>query len=162
MAKITGYTAERMKQIEDTTVVGGHVNTAGNLILIRRNNEQINAGSTIGPEGPTGPPMSFGGYREPLLNLGNVSGTVSLNFATHNVWFMNPTGTVTINFQNLPATNQISSGTLIVGNGDHAISWPALTRFPDGTPPEIAGETVLSILARSGYVILGTAWKDVY
>lgn len=67
MATVTGYTAERMKQIEDETVVDGHVDGAGHLILETRSPTvpDIDAGSVIGPVGPTGP--SFG----PSTDAGN-------------------------------------------------------------------------------------------
>ncbi len=54
MATVTGYTAARMKQIEDETVVDGDV-VGGNLILKRRDLVEINAGSVVGPAGPQGP-----------------------------------------------------------------------------------------------------------
>lgn len=55
MATVTGYTAEKMKQIEDTTVVDGDV-IGSNLILTQRNGATINAGSVLGPQGIQGPP----------------------------------------------------------------------------------------------------------
>lgn len=53
MASINGYTAERMKEIEDSAIIDGEV-VAGNLILTRFDTTTINAGSVIGPTGPTG------------------------------------------------------------------------------------------------------------
>lgn len=46
--KITGFTAERMKMIEDKTVVKGSINKSGDLILSTRDGGQINAGSVVG------------------------------------------------------------------------------------------------------------------
>lgn len=57
MATVTGYTAARMKEIEDKAIVGGEV-VGGNLILRPKNyptEPSINAGPVIGPAGPTGP-----------------------------------------------------------------------------------------------------------
>ena len=57
MATVTGYTAARMKQIEDKAITSGTV-VSGNLILYPKNypvETSINAGSVIGPAGPTGP-----------------------------------------------------------------------------------------------------------
>lgn len=54
MAEITGYTAARMKQIEDNSIVDGDVNGSGHLILKKYNNATIDAGSVIGPTGNTG------------------------------------------------------------------------------------------------------------
>lgn len=54
MATITGYTAERMQEIEDTTIVDGNI-VGGHLILLQRNGAEIDAGSVAGPTGDTGP-----------------------------------------------------------------------------------------------------------
>ena len=54
MATVTGYTAERMKAIEDKTVVDGEIQ-GGNLILLTRDGTPIDAGSVAGPPGPVGP-----------------------------------------------------------------------------------------------------------
>ncbi len=54
MGTVTVYTADRMKRIEDTTVVDGVV-SGDNLILTQRNGTQINAGSVRGPQGIQGP-----------------------------------------------------------------------------------------------------------
>ena len=48
MATVTGYTAQRMKQIEDETVVSGSV-VVDNLILKTRAGQTINAGNVRGP-----------------------------------------------------------------------------------------------------------------
>src|SRR3954453_16358382 len=53
MATVTSYTAERMKQIEDTTIVGGSI-SGNNLMLTRRDNVQLNAGNVRGPQGIQG------------------------------------------------------------------------------------------------------------
>lgn len=53
MATVTAYTAERTKQIEDTTVVSGQV-TGDNLVLLQRNGTPINAGNVRGPQGNPG------------------------------------------------------------------------------------------------------------
>ena len=54
MATVTGFTAERMLQIEKTTVVDGDV-VGDNLILLTREGTQINAGNVRGPQGAVGP-----------------------------------------------------------------------------------------------------------
>lgn len=55
MATITGLTAERMKEIEDASVVDGGV-VGGNLILTKHDGSTINAGKVTGPQGPQGIP----------------------------------------------------------------------------------------------------------
>jgi hypothetical protein len=53
MASVTGFTAERMKQIEDETVVDGDV-VGDDLILTTRAGAPINAGNVRGPQGTPG------------------------------------------------------------------------------------------------------------
>lgn len=53
MTSVTAYTAARMKQIEDNSIVDGEV-VSGNLILSKFNGQTVNAGSVIGPQGPAG------------------------------------------------------------------------------------------------------------
>lgn len=54
MATVTGYTAERMKEIEDSAIVDGDI-VGDNLILKRYDGGEINAGNVRGPQGPVGP-----------------------------------------------------------------------------------------------------------
>jgi microcystin-dependent protein len=73
MASVTSFTKERLQEIEDTTVVGGSVNSMGNLILATKDGIQIDAGSVRGLTGDTGPDrplvagviQAFGGSTPP-------------------------------------------------------------------------------------------------
>lgn len=58
MATVTGFTADRMKQIEDTTVVDGDV-VGDNLVLRTRAGSEIAAGNVRGPRGLQGIPGSI-------------------------------------------------------------------------------------------------------
>lgn len=55
MGSYTGYTAARLKQIEDTTVTTGSVNEMGNLVLGTREGAKIDAGYVRGATGVIGP-----------------------------------------------------------------------------------------------------------
>lgn len=55
MATVNGFTAERMLEIENTTVIGGTVDANGDLILSQRDGTTIDAGHVVGPIGPTPP-----------------------------------------------------------------------------------------------------------
>jgi hypothetical protein len=55
MATVTGFTAERMLEIENSTVVDGNV-VGNNLILLTRDGTQIDAGNVRGPQGVQGVP----------------------------------------------------------------------------------------------------------
>lgn len=58
MATVTGYTAERMAEIEAQCIVAGAVDLSGDLILTKQNGTTVNAGNVIGP---TGLPGTFSG-----------------------------------------------------------------------------------------------------
>lgn len=53
MAVVTGLTAERMIEMENATVIGGHID-GEDLILETKDGTLINAGSVIGPRGDPG------------------------------------------------------------------------------------------------------------
>lgn len=53
MTSVTGFTAERMQEIEDGTVVDGSV-VGDDLILEKHDGTTINAGNVRGPDGPPG------------------------------------------------------------------------------------------------------------
>lgn len=85
MAVITGYTATRMKEIEDTTVVSGSVNTLGNLILSTRVGAQIDAGAVMDPLQPGTVDQYYRGDKtwqaltKGAVLLGNVDNTSDVN-----------------------------------------------------------------------------------
>lgn len=54
MATITGFTADRMLEIEDGTVVDGEI-IGDHLILTKHDGTQIDTGVVVGPQGPMGP-----------------------------------------------------------------------------------------------------------
>lgn len=68
MAEVTGFTSQRMREIEDTTVVDGEVQ-GDNLILLQRNGVPIDAGNVRGPQGDQGVP---GPVQKVNDQLGNV------------------------------------------------------------------------------------------
>lgn len=53
MATVTGFTAERMLEVEGTTIVDGDI-VGNDLVLKTRDNTPINAGNVRGPQGPQG------------------------------------------------------------------------------------------------------------
>lgn len=54
MAIITGYSAEKMDEFNNASVVGGSVNSAGSLILKTRGGTNLDAGDVKGPKGDLG------------------------------------------------------------------------------------------------------------
>lgn len=55
MATVDGLTKARMLAIEAASIVDGTVNGSGHLILTKHDGSTIDAGSVIGPQGPTPP-----------------------------------------------------------------------------------------------------------
>lgn len=54
MATVTGFTAERMEEMEAATIVDGDVDGSGHLILTKHDASTVDAGSVIGPTGSPG------------------------------------------------------------------------------------------------------------
>lgn len=54
MALVTGFTAERMQEIEDETVIDGEIRVDDHLYLITRAGAEIDAGVARGDQGPAG------------------------------------------------------------------------------------------------------------
>lgn len=104
--------------------------------------------------------LTFGGYRERVVTLAT-SGTVTLDLADANVFTIDPVDAFTIAFDNLPAGGTASPFTLVIENDGHPITWPAGTRFVDGEPPDLTGETWLSGVALGSIVTVGAAWTGV-
>ena len=61
MTAVDIFKASRMKEIEDTTVVGGLVDSNGRLLLSTRAGEEIDAGNVVGPPGLQGPGFVYRG-----------------------------------------------------------------------------------------------------
>lgn len=62
MASVTGLTAARMLEIEAESIVGGHI-VGDELMLVRFDGVEIDAGNVrgpVGPVGPQGPPFANG------------------------------------------------------------------------------------------------------
>lgn len=67
MATITGFTAARMLAIEAATIVGGHVDSQGNLILETRDGQHILGGYVQGTPGAPGVPGRDGIDVDPIM-----------------------------------------------------------------------------------------------
>jgi microcystin-dependent protein len=80
MAQVTAFTAARMKEIEDTTVVSGLVDVHGDLILSTREGTPISAGHVVGPQGNPGTNGTNGTNGKDGVSAldGTPAGTVSL------------------------------------------------------------------------------------
>lgn len=189
MATVNGYTKEYMDEILAQVIDSAAVDAGtGHLMLTLHDGSVVDAGNVkgaqgiqgiqgvigpagpqgiqgiqgvIGPQGIQGPMPSFAGYEEPYTDLGNVAGAFNIDLNTANNFRLNPTAAITPTFTNLPAAGIMQPVTLLVANSSFAITWPAGTKFDGGVAPVLAGETWLSIVARSTGLTVGLAWKSV-
>lgn len=125
MATVTGYTAQRMKQIEDSAIVDGEV-VGDDLILIRYDEQTINAGSVRGPQGIQGPPGDVSEAPVDGVTYARKDG----------VW--------------VPASVKTAKQTISSGDITPSINtWSALSTAHDLVLPAAAGDEVgLEILGR--------------
>ena len=88
-----------------------------------------------------------------VTNLGNISGTETLNLAASTEWTMTITGATTFAFSNTPAAGTTQVVILRITNGGaYTISWPTGTQFVSGAAPA---------LTSSGVDILGVKYDTV-
>ena len=126
MATVTGYTAARMKEIEDKAITDGAV-VSGNLILYPNNyptEPSINAGSVVGPAGQIGP-------------AGAVS-TADLNsaIATLNAKLGTPLGVM-----NQKAQSTWPAGFQTINTGAHTtINFPDADLWDNGAFHDLGGD----------------------
>ena len=76
MATVTSFTAARMLEIENTTVVDGSI-VGDDLILLQRDGTPINAGNVRGAEGPQGPNADVGDVKTNIRT--SLPGWLALN-----------------------------------------------------------------------------------
>lgn len=110
MATVTGYTAQRMKQIEDSAVVDGNV-VGNNLILVTHAGTNIDAGNVRGPQGPQGVPgevtaAQLDAATDPSVQSGNdlVNGSDGKLFFDHQKNY----------FHNVPVFNDAAARDAVV------------------------------------------------
>jgi hypothetical protein len=119
--------------------------------------------AVTGPKIAAGASISYPvltGVREAIVNLGNVTGTQTLNLFSGNIFQLRPTGNVTIAFSNIPATGTFV-GVLIRHEGDgtaRTYTWPANTKWAYGEQPAFTSTNgkfdIISLFTYNG----GTNW----
>lgn len=72
------------------------------------------------------------------VDVGNISGTGTLDFDLANEWTATVTGTVTIALSNVPAGTFVVGGSLQLTNGgSSAVTWPGAFKWEGGTAPTL-------------------------
>jgi hypothetical protein len=100
-------------------------------------------------------------YAEVANALGNISGTVAVDYEEGNVAFGTLTGNITtFSITNPPASGRVGTITLVLiqdGTGSRTVTWGASVLWPGGTAPTLSGASgvdVVTLVTLDG----GTTW----
>lgn len=101
MATVQSFTKNRLIEIEETTIVSGSIDDDGNLQLINRRGERINAGYVVGPRGEVTYGTLTGTFLDlvggaPRVNLDGVPFPITVNFSVVNPLLLKPNARVII------------------------------------------------------------------
>jgi hypothetical protein len=90
-------------------------------------------------------------------DLGNMSGTSTLDFNAANAFYGTVTGAVSIAFSNVPSSGKFVFGLLEITNGGSNVSWPGYVKWPGGSTPILttSGVDLITLYTRDG----GTTWR---
>jgi hypothetical protein len=93
-------------------------------------------------------------------DLGNATGSITIDLETGNFFTATTTGTTTWTFSN-PPTGTTAGGFILelTNGGSQTQNWPAATKWPSGTAPTLtaSGVDVLVFITDDG----GTTWRGV-
>lgn len=94
------------------------------------------------------------------VNLGNMTGTITMDLDAGNFFYGTVTGNTTFAFSNVPASGDAVFVTLEITNGGASATdpvWPAAVTWPGGSPPAltVSGVDVVTLYTRNG----GTTWR---
>lgn len=92
MAIVTGFTAERMLEIENTTVVSGLVDVNGDLLLYTREGAEINAGHVKGDPGDPGDDATVPDASETVKGKAELATSVEVQDGTDTSKIVTPSG----------------------------------------------------------------------
>ena len=86
-------------------------------------------------------------------NLGNMTGTVTMDLDAANAFWGTATGTITFAFSNVPPAGDAVFWTLeIINGGSQTLNFPAAVNWPGGSPPAFtsAGTDIITFYTRDG------------
>ena len=152
---VDGFTAERMLEIENTTVVDGEV-VGDDLILQRRDAVEINAGNVRGPDGPDGGwvlPMQVNGTLSAMTHVTAVYISKTANYRVRATCRDRGTGTTLV-------VNLQVDGATALGGADRpsiAAGSGLGSDQSDGLLALTAGQFITGIIIES----VGTGWTTL-
>jgi hypothetical protein len=143
MATVTGFTAARMLDIENSTIVDGHID-GDDLVLVTRDDTEIVAGNVRGPQGFIGPAADIGDIKASIrtaLDGWLIMGTNHVNADSlyPDLWAVVPAAWKSGTTLNLPAM----SNRVLEGGGTLGASTGATTAtiLAANLPPHVHTET---------------------
>jgi len=113
MAKVTGFTADRMLVIENETVVDGQVQ-GDNLILMTREGTPIDAGNVRGPAGPAGPAGGISSVNDQTSGAVYAPRIFSTKAALDSGWTAAPAGSMAVTTDTETVWEKNASGWVVV------------------------------------------------
>jgi len=118
-------------------------------------------GATIGVTTPS--VVAATNFEGVAVNLGNITGTVNIDWNLGDYYYGTQTGVTTITFSNLPASGRAQGLTLEVTNpGAFAWTWPTI-KWPSATAPTrtVSGIDLFEFSCRDGATVRGVqSMKD--
>lgn len=96
--------------------------------------------------------------RQTRVDLGNLSGTETLDFNAANAWTGTVTGTCTIALSNVDSGTYIVGGVLKITNGAaFVVTWPAVFKWEDGAAPTLttSGVDYIAFVSLDGGTTFG-------
>ncbi len=160
-AAVTG--AKLVNNAVTTTKIADASVTTAKIADANVTTAKIADSAVTGPKIAAGASISYPvltGVREAIVNIGNATGTQTLNLHTGNIFQIRPTGNITIVFSNIPASGTFV-GVLIRHEGDGALrtyAWPANTKWAYGEAPTFTTTSgkfdIVSLFTYNG----GTNW----
>lgn len=76
------------------------------------------------------------------VNLGNVSGTVTLDFSNANAWMATVTGNTTITLANVPSGVAVGGVLRLTNGGSRSVIFPSAFKWAGGTRPTLTANGV--------------------
>jgi hypothetical protein len=107
----------------------------------------------IGPDGFDGATTPVYGFTSRENNIGSTGSNVTLNMATHSVWYFEPTGNIDVDVTNVPniGSGSVLGYAVITGGGDHTLTLKCEGATGGAKTPGAAG---LALSATTGVDIV--------
>lgn len=141
MATVTVYTAERMQEIEDTSVVNGDIDGSGHLILYQNDGTPIDAGSIRG---------SFDAATETVAGIVELATIAETETGTDTTRAVTPAGVAAVVAAGVPDASDTVKGKVELATNAEAITGTSIVLAV--TPANLAAAVTTHVSAASDTV----------